>query len=233
MTPGQAGQGRPLSPGACVSSAWAAGVCASARSRPRPPPGSPRQAQSGSAACTSERFPDKPCTEIPEITQYTDPVHRLKFYVILDNNLENIEWVETGLEAAVESEIIIDEWRDIGVSWRPQTWWWWSPLRCSTGCLPGMTDTRPLQVRKSSKLTRLFTDFSDLQKRGLRTFNWVSCNFTGSSLYPSKLGSEAAPGGASPYFSSSMQTAYGQQGESWFNFQKKSIFKVVKRINIT
>ena len=48
-------------------------------------------------------------------------------------------------------------------------------------------------------------------------------NFAGSSLYPSKLGSEPAPGGAAPYFSSSMQTAYGQQGE-FFIIRKKMLF---------
>lgn len=85
--PGQS-RGCPLSLSlslACVASPHSpAAGCASARSRPRP---RSRLSQSGSAACTSERFPDKPCTEIPEITQYTDPVPRLKFYVILDNNL--------------------------------------------------------------------------------------------------------------------------------------------------
>ena len=35
----------------------------------------------------------------------------------------------------------------------------------------------------------------------------------GSSLYPSKLGSESSHSGSSPYFSPSMQSAYGQQGK--------------------
>ena len=44
---------------------------------------------------------------------------------------------------------------------------------------------------------------------------WIhlDLSISGSGLYSSKLGSEPSPGGASPYFSSSMQTAYGQQGK--------------------
>ena len=53
--------------------------CAPARPGPDP------LSQSGS--CTSERFPDKLCTEIPEITRHTDT----HFCVRLDNNLDNIE----------------------------------------------------------------------------------------------------------------------------------------------
>ena len=45
-------------------------------------------------------------------------------------------------------------------------------------------------------------------------FEEMSCNLisAGSGLYSSKLGTEASPGGAAPYFPSSMQSAYGQQG---------------------
>ena len=100
-------------------------------------------------------------------------------------------------------------------------WLWWSP-RCSTGCQPpGMTDMRRHRQVSPSYINNLPSPVQTMQS--WPTFTVVICwdvtqrltiilPSVGSSIYPSKLGSESSHSGSSPYFSPSMQSAYGQQG---------------------
>ena len=55
----------------------------------------------------------------------------------------------------------------------------------------------------------------------------VYLKFVGSGLYSGKIGGETSPSGASSYFSSSMQSAYGQQGKHIYNLKSSSMLKSV------
>ena len=47
-------------------------------------------------------------------------------------------------------------------------------------------------------------------------------------MYSGKIGGETSPSGASSYFSSSMQSAYGQQGKHIYNLLSSSMLKSEK-----